>query len=53
MEMDEKLRKLKDMGKKVKCPSCGHEWSPDMLKDKRCPNCQKELVKEIEMALGG
>jgi predicted Zn-ribbon and HTH transcriptional regulator len=51
MKMDEKLRKLSDMGKKIKCTSCGYEWRPDLLKDKRCPNCQKILVKEIEMEL--
>jgi predicted Zn-ribbon and HTH transcriptional regulator len=49
--MDEKLRKLSEMGRKIKCPRCGHVWSPDSLKDKRCPNCQIELVKEIEMEL--
>ena len=50
--MDEKLSRLSAMGKKVKCSRCGYEWSPDMLKDKRCPGCQKELEKEIEMELG-
>jgi ssDNA-binding Zn-finger/Zn-ribbon topoisomerase 1 len=47
--MDEKLQKLISMGKKVTCPICYHEWSPESLKDKRCPKCQKSLVQEIEM----
>jgi Zn finger protein HypA/HybF involved in hydrogenase expression len=50
--MDEKLRKLIEMGRKVQCPRCQHEWSPELLKDKRCPDCQITLVKEIELALG-
>jgi uncharacterized protein (DUF983 family) len=50
--MDEKIRRLIEMGKKVICPRCHQGWRPELLKDKRCPNCQRELVKEIEMALG-
>ncbi|MDR1149284.1 MAG: hypothetical protein LBK66_11700 [Spirochaetaceae bacterium] len=50
--MDEKLRKLTEMGKKITCSKCKYEWSPALLKDKRCPKCQKVLEKEIEMALG-
>lgn len=50
--MDEKLRRLSNMGRKIRCTQCGNEWRPDALKDKRCPNCQKDLVKEIEMELG-
>ena len=46
--MDEKLRKLSDMGKKIKCPRCSKEWRPDLLKNKRCPECNIELVREIE-----
>ena len=49
--MDEKLRRLKDLGRKVKCPRCYHEWHPDQLRDTRYPNCQNNLEKEIESAL--
>ena len=49
--MDEKLRRLKDLGRKVKCSSCYYEWYPDQLKDKRCPNCQTNLEKAIEREL--
>jgi len=49
--MDEKLRRLKDMGRKVKCSGCYHEWHPDQLRDKRCPNCQKSLEQEIERTI--
>ena len=50
--MDEKLRRLQEMCKKVKCPICCRIWTPDELKDnKRCPHCQKDLEKEIEREL--